>query len=133
MPQHPKKGFTLIELMTVIFILSVIIMIMIPNIRRAFWRARLTGCQSNLRNLATVLHSYAVDHEQYPERLSQIVPKYLGAMPSCPAAEADTYTDGYEWNDDPDAFTIHCSGSNHTPIGLGENEPYYSSIIGLGP
>ncbi len=128
-----QKGFTLVELITVIFIFSVIITIMIPNMRRAFYRARLTGCQSNLRNIATAVQSYMVDTKRYPSSLADLKPNYINAIPTCPAAGKDTYTDGYEVNTSPDQFTIHCSGENHTFLGYGKDEPRYSSKVGLGP
>lgn len=129
----PKRGFTLIELITVIFILAIIMAIMIPNMRRAFYKAKLTGCQSNLRNLATGVHQYSVENEHYPTNLGEISPKYIKNIPTCPKAGTNTYTSGYEVSVDRDHFTIKCSGRNHTVMGLGENEPWYNLENGLGP
>jgi prepilin-type N-terminal cleavage/methylation domain-containing protein len=128
-----QKGFTLIELLTAIFIISVIATIIFPNIRKAFYRANLTGCQSNLRNMATALEIYNTDTGAYPDQLSKIVPERMRRIPECPAAGIDTYSAGYEYSADPTAYTIHCSGNHHAITGLGAGEPYYSGESGLRP
>lgn len=126
-------GYTLIELLTVMFIIGVIAAIIIPNIKNAFHRAQVSGCQSNLRNIATALQVYHTDNSDYPEQLSEIVPEYMKEMPFCPSVNKDTYTDGYSFNENPVQYTIYCSGVNHSESNLGENEPYYSLSSGLGP
>ncbi len=128
-----RKGFTLIELITVMFIFAVLASIMIPNMRRAYFRARLSGCQSNLRNLATAISQYEVDKKHYPDELSEVVPTYIKAVPECPVAEIDTYSEGYLVTTDRDIYTIHCKGENHTIVNLGTDEPWYSPSSGLGP
>jgi len=40
----------LIELMTVIFIISMLVAILVPNMMRARERAQLTSCESNLKS-----------------------------------------------------------------------------------
>ncbi len=48
-----KKGFTLIELMIVIAIISILASIIVPNITRARARAQLTACIANLKQILT--------------------------------------------------------------------------------
>ncbi|MCE1245419.1 MAG: prepilin-type N-terminal cleavage/methylation domain-containing protein [Firmicutes bacterium] len=128
-----QKGFTLIELLTAIFIITVIATIIFPNIRKAFYRANLSGCQSNLRNMATAVEIYNTDTGNYPDKLERIVPERMRKLPECPAAGKETYSAGYEVVTDPAAYTIHCSGDNHGITGLNSGEPYYSGDSGLHP
>ena len=85
------KGFTLIELMTVIFIITLLIAIMIPNLMRARQRAQLTSCESNLKSQATANTIYANDNNgHYAKYPGLLMPNYLKAKPTC--ASAGTYT-----------------------------------------
>lgn len=131
--QKSQHGFTMIELLTVFFIIGVIAAIIIPNIRKAFYRAQLSGCQSNLRNIATALQIYHADNQDYPDNLEVLAPKYMPKMPQCPTAGRDTYSKGYAVSKNPPQYTISCHGNNHTLTGLKENEPFYTLDSGLGP
>lgn len=129
-----KKGFTMLELLTVIFILAALASIMIPTIKRAMWKAQLTGCMTNIRNMATAIQIYSNDSDGlYPSSLDLLVPKYVAAIPTCPSAQTDTYTSGYIIQDDNQNFTLKCDGTNHAVLGYGEGIPYYDLFTGLSP
>lgn len=123
----------MIELITVIFIIAVLASIMIPNMRKAFLRAQLTGCQSNLRNIATAVNQYEVEKKAFPTSLTEITPNYIKIIPTCPSAAVDTYTDGYQVSADSDKYSIHCKGHHHAIVNLGPDEPWYNPERGLGP
>lgn len=123
-------GSTLIELMTVSFIILGMASMIVPNIYRAIWKSKLTGCISNIRNIVSVLEQYRNEHEEYPETLTHLVPTYLGMVPTCPQAKRDTYTGGYEVSDDRTRFTLCCKGRNHTELGLPPDQPYWSHEAG---
>jgi len=59
------RGFTLIELLVVIAIIALLISIILPALRSARERARITVCQNNLQQLARAIHLYAKDFEDY--------------------------------------------------------------------
>lgn len=128
-----NEGFTLVELLTVMFVVVALAVIAIPNVRKAILRAQLPGCTQNLRNIGTALAVYYAENRRYPTDLRDLVPKYINSMPKCPAAQMDTYTESYEHNTDPESYTIYCKGKNHFDYGMGENESWYSSATGLGP
>jgi prepilin-type N-terminal cleavage/methylation domain-containing protein len=130
-----KRGFSLIEVLTIIFILSILASIMIPNIKRSIWRAKLAGCQSNLRNLAAGVQMYANQEGggKYPENIAPLVPQYLGRIPLCPSFKIDTYSESYTADNETKNFTVYCKGFNHTEMEMAENEPWYSISGGLGP
>jgi len=59
-----KQAFTLVELMTVIAILSVLIMLSLSMVKQVQRRAYAASCASNLRQLGVATHLYLSDHQQ---------------------------------------------------------------------
>jgi prepilin-type N-terminal cleavage/methylation domain-containing protein/prepilin-type processing-associated H-X9-DG protein len=57
-----RKGFTLIELLVVISIIAVLMSIMMPALRRVREQARVTICQSNVKQWGTVLFMYTAEN-----------------------------------------------------------------------
>ncbi|MBQ7502406.1 hypothetical protein IJT93_06795 [bacterium] len=87
-------------------------------------------CKSNLRNIGIACEMYATDNRgAYPRSLQQLQPEYLKLLPQCPSAEADTYSDSYEFSSEPDVFTVYCKGSSHASHA--ENYPQYTSLLGI--
>lgn len=125
-----RKGYTLIELLTVVFIIAAIISLVLPHLRRAVFKAQLSNCQSNLRNLASALEQYRNESEIYPDGLSNLVPRYFEKVPICPAVGSDTYSSGYTLSTKKDEFTVACKGENHKALGYGEDQPYYNHKAG---
>lgn len=58
-----NKGFTLIELLVVIAIIAILAAILFPVFARAREAARKSGCQSNLKQMATGIKMYADDYD----------------------------------------------------------------------
>ena len=131
------KGFTLVELLTVLCLLTMIAAIIIPRFFIARDTSAYTACGQNLRNLATALQAYANDNnQQYPPTLAALAPQYLGTLPLCPDARGvDTYSSSYAFSTDPQNFTVFCNGNYHsTVVGVQPNQPYYYfGGGGLGP
>ncbi|MFP4497581.1 MAG: type II secretion system protein [Vulcanimicrobiota bacterium] len=101
---NKNKGFTLIELMIVIAIISILASIIIPNIKRARARAQLTACMENLKSLATagqmfladagslqrssygsITASTYYDDDDPANGKYALIPNYISAKPVCPA------------------------------------------------
>jgi prepilin-type N-terminal cleavage/methylation domain-containing protein/prepilin-type processing-associated H-X9-DG protein len=57
-----KLGFTLVELVTVMGLVSVGLSVSLPGIQKARNQARLTACKNNLKQLGLALHNY---HDVY--------------------------------------------------------------------
>lgn len=61
------KGFSLIELLIVIAIISIITAIVVPNLMSANIRAKVSGVKADMGSLAIALEDYKVDYGEYPK------------------------------------------------------------------
>jgi hypothetical protein len=98
----------------------------------------LTGCKSNLKNLATAMEMYSTDYSgRYPDHTAALVPNYLAAIPECPAAGQDTYSDYLQTGPEAagneaefqDYYYFECHGHHHQE--LEADYPRYTAIVGL--
>ena len=60
-----SAGFSLIELLVVVSIISLLLAILLPALRGAREQSRRMACQNNLRQLATAWHLYLEDNEEH--------------------------------------------------------------------
>lgn len=61
-----NRGFTLVELLVVVSILSILTLIAMPNMTLALTRAKIARAQNDMRVVSGVLEIYHIDHNQYP-------------------------------------------------------------------
>ncbi len=70
-PHHRLFAFTLIELLTVVGIITLLVSILIPTLARAKERSRRVVCRSNVHQFILGIQSYALSNKQYfPSGLS---------------------------------------------------------------
>lgn len=80
-----EQGFTLIEMLVVLFIIGVIIAIALPNFIEASKKANLQADRANRRMISMQVDNYFLDHGIYPKSIAQLVSgKYLHSVPDCP-------------------------------------------------
>ncbi len=64
---HPqKKGFTLLELMTVATLIGILTAIAVPNFLNATYRARIARSQAEIEGIVWALEMYSIDCDAYP-------------------------------------------------------------------
>ncbi len=80
------RGFTLIEVMIVIVVLSVLAALVVPNIMGRPDEARIAAAKIDLRSIANALALYKLDHHTYPT-----TNQGLEALVSRPAAGGAEY------------------------------------------
>ena len=83
-----QSGFTLIEVMTVLVVISILVGIAVPLVIHSVDRARESALRENLQQMRKALDDYYSDKGRYPQNLQQLVDKkYLRVIPVDPVAE----------------------------------------------
>lgn len=65
-PACRNHGFTLTELLVVIAVISLLAALLLPSLAKTKQKARLTQCESNLRQISLGLLQYADVNASYP-------------------------------------------------------------------
>jgi general secretion pathway protein G len=122
------RGFTLIELMIVMAIVSVLLAIAIPIYQKSIIRAKESVLRNNLFTLRNMIDEYTVDKQKAPETLQDLVSEgYLRQIPQDPlTGSSDTWRITMEdtpiggQNSSPGIFDVH-SGSDKIAL---DGSPY---------
>ncbi|HEX8984828.1 MAG TPA: type II secretion system protein [Bryobacteraceae bacterium] len=86
-----RRGFTLIEIMIVMTIISILVSIAVPMYQKAILRAKESLLRSNLFTLRTMLDEYTVDKQKAPQSLQDLVSEgYLRDVPVDPITGSNT-------------------------------------------
>jgi general secretion pathway protein G len=117
------RGFTLIELMVVMAIISVLLAIALPIYQKSITRAKESVLRNNLFTLRTMIDEYTIDKQKAPETLDDLVSEgYLRQVPEDPMTGSnqtwkttmeDTPIGGS--TSTPGIFDVH-SGSDKTAL-----------------
>jgi len=88
-----QRGFSLIELMVVMAIISVLIAIAVPIYQKSIIRAKESVLRSNLASMRNMIDEYTVDKQKAPEALQDLVTDgYLRQIPQDPMTQSsDTW------------------------------------------
>ena len=83
--RNGKRGFTIIELMIVMTIVSVLVAIAVPMYQKSILRTKETVLKQNLFTLRTVIDQYSYDKGKAPQNLQDLVTEgYLQKLPVDP-------------------------------------------------
>ncbi len=72
-------GFSLIEIMAVLFIIGMILALVGPRVQNAWSTGKLTTTKSNLKSISQALDLYYMSIGHYPQQLQDLVEKPKGA------------------------------------------------------
>lgn len=105
-PARPQQGFTLIEVLVVIVLISILAAVTVPVVSGSVERAREAALKENLQVMRKSLDDYFADHGRYPASLETLVDqRYLRFLPEDPVLDSPTqkweteltrYSDGGE-------------------------------------
>jgi len=80
-----KEGYTLIELIIVMAIISILVSIAVPLYQKSLLRTKESLLKNNLFTLRTVIDEYTFDKQKAPQTLEDLVSEgYLRAVPIDP-------------------------------------------------
>jgi general secretion pathway protein G len=83
-------GYTLIELIIVMAIISVLVSIAVPMYQKSLQRTKETLLKNNLFTLRNVIDEYTIDKQKAPQSLQDLVNEgYLRAVPIDPITGSD--------------------------------------------
>lgn len=120
----------MIELMVAMAIIAILAAVSLPRLMTARYRAYLSACLVNERNIATALESYRNDNRVYPTTTLILVGGDISKLPLCPSAPGTTYQ--YTVTPDGDTYTLYCPGWHHYQLaGHQLNFPQYTAESGI--
>ena len=85
-----RRGYTLVELIVVMAIISVLVSIAVPLYQKSITRTKESLLKNNLFTLRTVIDEYTFDKKKAPQSLDDLVSEgYLRAVPLDPITGHD--------------------------------------------
>ena len=86
-----RAGFTVLELMIVIFIILTLLSISVPNYRTSITRSREAVLRDHLFTMRSLIDQYTLDKKKGPESLEDLVAEgYLREVPTDPITGSNT-------------------------------------------
>ncbi|MEE8387124.1 MAG: type II secretion system major pseudopilin GspG [Acidiferrobacterales bacterium] len=64
---HRQNGFTLLEILVVVFIIGILASLIVPNIMGRPDEARIIAAKNDIRTIVSALKLYRLDNGSYPE------------------------------------------------------------------
>lgn len=116
---HSQSGFTLVEIMVTLLILSILVSIVVLTMSYSRSRAQESACKANLRIIYDAVAVYQSLHEgQSPPDLNKLVDE--GLIKSsftwmCPAGDLGGTSGDYRNHYDPATGHASCPRGSHNP------------------
>ena len=88
--KRAQRGFTLIELMVVMFIISVLLAIAVPVYQKSIIRSKESVLHANLSAIRNMIDEYTIDKQKAPDSLEDLVSEgYLRQIPLDPMTNSN--------------------------------------------
>lgn len=68
-----EKGFTLVEMLVVLLIISILILVTIPNVSKHFATIDEKGCDAYILMLQGQVEAYKLNNNEYPASVSDLI------------------------------------------------------------
>ena len=96
MEKNKEAGFTLIEMLIVLFIISVLVVITVPNVTKHFASVDEKGCEAFVKMVQGQVEAYKIDHQKVPSINLLVEKQYLNeGETTCPnGTEIEIKADG---------------------------------------
>ncbi|WP_078552871.1 competence type IV pilus major pilin ComGC [Bacillus alkalicellulosilyticus] len=89
-----QKGFTLVEMMIVLLIISILLLIAVPNMTKNSSVAQSKGCEATIELLQTQVGAYEVEKGAKPATLQVLLDEDYVDRIQCPDGKELTLTNG---------------------------------------
>ena len=85
MQSGKRRGYTLVEIIIVLTIISIMVSVAVPMYQKAIVRTRESVLRNNLFSMRTVIDEYTYDKQKAPQSLQDLVTEgYLRQIPEDP-------------------------------------------------
>jgi general secretion pathway protein G len=85
-----KRGFTLVEVIIVLTIISILVSMAVPLYQKSILRTRESVLKNNLFTMRTVIDEYTYDKQKAPQALQDLVSDgYLRQIPEDPITQSN--------------------------------------------
>lgn len=135
-----KVGFTLVEVIIVVAIISILASIILPKMGASRERAKLNACKSNLRHIGMAAEMYCNEYGKYAsaaginsEYINDthrfVTLGFLKSAPRCPSQTGTGASYGDDWQEAVagvglvSTFHTYCVGTKHSYFNLPLNNP----------
>lgn len=79
-----ESAFTLIEMMIVLFVITILLLITIPNVTKHQTSISNKGCEGLENMVQAEIQAYQIDHNKLPASIDDLKNGYLKEDPVCP-------------------------------------------------
>jgi len=87
-----EKGFTLIEMLIVLLVISVLIILIVPNLGDRSTEVHDKGCDALVSLVQAQVEAYYIEEDAYPANLDDLVPSYINEeQKTCPNGKVLQY------------------------------------------
>jgi prepilin-type N-terminal cleavage/methylation domain-containing protein len=91
-----EKGFTLIEMLVVLLVISILLIITIPNITKNQSTIQSKGCEAFVKMAQAQVQAYEIDQNKLPADVAELKTKGYLKETACPSGQAITLSQSGE-------------------------------------